>query len=357
VRIHKLSGEQLGLTPLVRDEWMKIGLDTAPVDRAKVGEILARLYAVAHKAAPKQIIHLDSPLKISVAIAELRMADEKVRQRVTDSVSGQVHEQVRKTIAGHINEEAASLVSSQDRFESTIAKLAPDLHIIEHIREQAGEPVRDRFSGFRASPFRCDFGQFDGSLAWFDFVGRCGVDVSQLQPSFDVAKSCGWAVLFWDWAFVSAKPEYIHRDERGWLHCETGAALRYPDGFSVFAIHGVRVPEAVVVSPGSITIAGIESENNAEVRRVMIGRYGPQRYLMDTGAEEIHRDNFGILYCKDLPKDESLVMVKVVNSTPEPDGSFRDNFLRVPPTMTRARQAVAWTFGKAENEYAPAAQT
>jgi hypothetical protein len=49
----------------------------------------------------------------------------------------------------------------------------------------------------------------------------------------------------------------------------------------------------------------------------------------------------------------SLVLVHVTNATPEPDGSQRSFFLRVPPDMQRARQAVAWTFGKSEREYAP----
>jgi hypothetical protein len=31
--------------------------------------------------------------------------------------------------------------------------------------------------------------------------------------------------------------------------------------------------------------------------------------------------------------------------------------LRVPPTMKRAREAVAWTFGKTEAEYQPAIET
>ena len=50
-------------------------------------------------------------------------------------------------------------------------------------------------------------------------------------------------------------------------------------------------------------------------------------------------------------------MVKVVNSTAEADGSFKDYFLRVPTTITSAREAVAWTFGKAADEYAPEVQT
>jgi len=229
--------------------------------------------------------------------------------------------------------------------------------LLFQIRDQIQHPLGEHVGRLRAWSFSDDFGQFDVSLAWYEFIGRLGIDVSTLTPSIDLANSCGWAVLFWDWAFISARPEFFRLDDQRRLHCETGAAVRYPDGFSVFAIHGVRVPEKVVLTPESITVQQIESEDNAEVRRVMIQRCGLERYLVDSGAEEIHRDDFGILYRKDSPVDEPLVMVKIVNFTPEPDGSFKDYFLRVPPEMERARQAVAWTFGKEENDYSPVLQT
>ena len=50
-------------------------------------------------------------------------------------------------------------------------------------------------------------------------------------------------------------------------------------------------------------------------------------------------------------------MVEVVNSTPEPDGSRKTYFLRVPPTITTAREAVAWTFALGAGEYRPAVET
>ena len=50
-------------------------------------------------------------------------------------------------------------------------------------------------------------------------------------------------------------------------------------------------------------------------------------------------------------------MVEVLNSTPEPDGTRRTYFLRVPPTMRTAREAVAWTFGLDGGEYRPAAES
>lgn len=54
---------------------------------------------------------------------------------------------------------------------------------------------------------------------------------------------------------------------------------------------------------------------------------------------------------------EPLVMVRLRNAMREPDGSFRLSWLRVPPRMQTAHEAVAWTFGMSENEYAPHVET
>jgi hypothetical protein len=101
----------------------------------------------------------------------------------------------------------------------------------------------------------------------------------------------------------------------------------------------------------------IRDEANAEVRRVMLEHFGFDRYLQASGARELHRDETGILWRVELDRDEPLVMVEVVNSTPEPDGTSRTYFLRVPPNIRTARAGVAWTFGLTEDEYHPLAQT
>jgi hypothetical protein len=125
----------------------------------------------------------------------------------------------------------------------------------------------------------------------------------------------------------------------------------------VYAWHGVIVHQDVIERPETLSADMIDRCVNAEVRRVMIERYGQSRYLLESGATAVHEDDFGVLYRKELANDEPLVMVKVVNSTPEPDGTFKDYFLRVPPNMETAKQAVAWTFGMSEHEYEPEKQT
>ena len=133
--------------------------------------------------------------------------------------------------------------------------------------------------------------------------------------------------------------------------------MRYPDGWGVHAVHGIRVPWDIIEQPESITVERITREPNAEVRRVMTDIFTPKRFLMESGSVPIHADDYGTLYRAEFPDDEPLVMVEVINSTVHPDQTRPHYFLRVPPDMTTARQAIAWTFGKEAHEYAPVIET
>jgi hypothetical protein len=77
---------------------------------------------------------------------------------------------------------------------------------------------------------------------------------------------------------------------------------------------------------------------------VLLERYGFDRYLVNGGGQPIHADESGTLYRCEWPREEPQLMVRVMNSTPEPDGSFKHYVLRVPPTIATAREAIAWTF-------------
>ena len=114
------------------------------------------------------------------------------------------------------------------------------------------------------------------------------------------------------------------------LHNDKYAALE-SDVENLYFWHGVLVPAFVVVRPDWITIKHIETEANAEVRRVMVERYGEARYISDSGLKPVAHDSFGELFRKNFTGDMPLVYVKVMNSTPEPDGSIKPYFLSVNP--------------------------
>jgi hypothetical protein len=200
-------------------------------------------------------------------------------------------------------------------------------------------------------------------LAFYAFFREvCGLmsETEKLEGLEIIGKTAGWFLPFTNICWISERHSKVHQVKRGGrtlLHNERGPAVLFPDGWAIWAINGVRVPQKVVEKPNDLTVAEIQSEANAEIRRVMMERFGWSRYLVESGAKEIHRDDWGILYRQEIKDDEPLVMVKVVNGTPEPDGSIKDYFLRVPPNVNKARDAVAWTFGQEAAEYEPLVET
>jgi len=137
---------------------------------------------------------------------------------------------------------------------------------------------------------------------------------------------------------LTERPVHVELDARGRLHSESRAAIEYPDGFGLYRWHGVAVPEHVIRAPETITVAEIDAQTNAEVRRVMIERVGLARYMRDGGARLVHedRDRFGHprrLWKRELSGDEPIVIVEYTNSTPEPDGSHKIYTSRVHPQL------------------------
>jgi hypothetical protein len=194
-------------------------------------------------------------------------------------------------------------------------------------------------------------GQHDAPwLSAFDGVGT-------LDGLRRVAERAGWWWPYERIAIVTERPVELHLDDLGRLHRADGPAMVYADGFALHAWHGMPVPAGFAATMTALTPERIRAEENAELRRAMLEHFGVERYLAESGAKPLQSDEAGVLWQVELPGDEPLVMVEVVNSTPEPDGTSRTYFLRVPPWVRRARQGVAWTFGLSEEEYQPQRQT
>ncbi len=156
---------------------------------------------------------------------------------------------------------------------------------------------------------------------------------------------------------VVAVPRPSIRIHDNQLHHEDVPAVSWPNGTEYYFWHGIPVPSEVVESPQSLTVACIDAETNSEVRRVMIERFGQESYLIEGGAVKVDQTDWGTLYRRPIAGEEDLVMVKVINATAEPNGTFKDYFLRVPPHIQTAKEAVAWTFQESTDDYLPVVQT
>lgn len=61
-RITELTPEQEALLPIIRDEWIKIALDTSPTDKQKAEEAIHLAYVYSGFKPPRQILWFDHPL-------------------------------------------------------------------------------------------------------------------------------------------------------------------------------------------------------------------------------------------------------------------------------------------------------
>ncbi len=150
-------------------------------------------------------------------------------------------------------------------------------------------------------------------------------------------------------ALVVRRPRLLTLDHEGRPHGETTRCVEYHDGWGFWAWHGVEVPEKVILSPDELTREDFLGAWNVEVRRVIQERMG-ERFVPEIGGKFVDSSSHGVLYEIDIPGDPDRVAryIQVVDaSTP------REYYLRVPPTMETAAEALAWTFGLSVDEYHP----
>jgi len=109
---------------------------------------------------------------------------------------------------------------------------------------------------------------------------------------------------------------------------------------------GIFVPEKVWRNPEKLTPQDLIKETNLEVRRIMLNTMGNKKFFRLSNARLLHRYADYQLYrvvVANLPAIHILCCVC--------PSTGREYFLRVPPTINDALEAVAWTFAETKESY------
>lgn len=329
------------------NSWRNVAAATGRADRAAAEAGVRRAYRTAGLAEPDRIIWAASPRAAVGTVEKLTDAGRSVREEVRTRPWADERRRMYDEL-GPAGWSALWSATGAQLWETTAA-------LAERIRTGVVADLAPRpqdEGAVRLVLLDAVLGQHDAAwLAAFDGHG------DRLAGLAEVARNAGWWWPYENAVVITERPDVLHRDEAGRLDHGEGPALAYGDGFALHAWRGMPVPAAFLDELSSLTPERIRAEENAELRRVMLEYYGYDRYLTESGAEPVHRDETGILWRIALDGDEDVVMVEVVNSTPEPDGTYRTYWLRVPPTTRTAKDGVAWTFGLEGAAYAPVRQT
>ncbi|MFI8435337.1 DUF6745 domain-containing protein [Streptomyces sp. NPDC079020] len=329
------------------NSWRTVAAATGRADRAAAEEGVRLAYRGAGLTEPGRIIWADSPRAAVGVVEKLTDAGRSVRDDIRTRPWAEERRRMYDEL-GPAGWSALWSATGAQLWETTAA-------LAERIRTGVVADLAERpedESDVRLLLLDAVLGQHDAAwLAAFDGRG------DRLTGLAQVARNAGWWWPYENAVVISERPEALHRDEAGRLDHGDGPALSYADGFALYAWRGMPVPAEFLAELSALTPERIRAEENAELRRVMLEYYGYDRYLTESRAEPVHRDETGILWRIALDGDEDVVMVEVVNSTPEPDGTHRTYWLRVPPSTRTAKDGVAWTFGIDGAAYAPVRQT
>lgn len=176
-------------------------------------------------------------------------------------------------------------------------------------------------------------------------------EASVLMPYSVLARSAGFVLPLEDRAWICERPTVMKRDRDGHLHASDGPALDWNGMTPFYMWHGEEVTRRAVGPVEDLRTWDISNEGNLHARDLMLERYGIERFILESG-KRIQQDETGTLWRAGV-----IWAVEVQNGTPEPDGSFRKYFLRVPPTVSTAREGVAWSYGLRRRDYRVAMRT
>lgn len=159
------------------------------------------------------------------------------------------------------------------------------------------------------------------------------------------------------WAFddclvLVPVPSSFHFDSTMLPHRTDGPALEFANGRGPWCWRGVLVPREAIEHPATITHESLLAEPDARARRVMAERAGAASLARSRRVEVIDRDGPNELLRIPMPEDDPVVTVRVTCPS-----THEQHHLRVPPWMTRCRDAIAWTFRLPPTAYTPQRET
>ncbi len=329
--ITELTPEQEAQLEVYAHKWRDIALSTEPANRPEAEKGVRMAYESAGFMPPEKIIWYESPMQmLTFSFPELEQDISEsfnLPQRVME-INAEIYRYGEHDALPFLRKVAFELceqVWNTNRLTySALEQYLVELTPLNISRLQQFQTLQHKI------------------ITFLDYLNdQCKFEIIQANACLRVAQNLKCFAMYPNTCLAIENQNILNLDDEDRAHCEDGLAIGYPDGWGVYAWHGVRVPEGVIMRPHDITPNKILDEDNAEVARVMLERYGQDNFIRDGGFKQVQSDDYGDLYRIEFHNgDEPIVAVKVNDASTD-----REYFLYVPSHIQSAHEGVAWTFG------------
>jgi hypothetical protein len=195
---------------------------------------------------------------------------------------------------------------------------------------------------------------FDCFLSFFRHVAKLDIDYSKYQYWEMAAQHGSYRIMHKEFCIISDRPEILTVDEQNRPHGEGKPFCKWRDGMSLYAWHGVSIPEWWVTHKEKLTPEIALKWENLEQRRAACEILGWANILRVLEAKTIDKDNdptIGELVEVTLPDSGKERFLKVRC------GTNREFALIVPPDINTAVEANLWTYNLPKGSLLPEVRT
>jgi len=313
--------QQKTLIEAYHHSWGTLGNSTASISRAQATIAVKNLYETLGLEAP-EITFCSSPNEGFAQLNILKMwIDIELMGRLRERVKNALHpfsltswwRELEGLFVGWDRQLNAQLFGDLYCYEDCLYWIATTTYVVE-----------------------------DFALAEFCVSGLGIVLEPESQKLFEAVKQllteCGWIFPLDGICIVCDRPIKLLLDREYRLHAEGSSAIEFADGYKLYSYHGVTLPKKYgAIHPHNWQAKWILSENNAEIRRVLIQGIGYDRICQELQA--IQLDSW-----------QEYSLLKIDNADIEPIHLLKMNCpstgfihaLRVPPDVRSAKEAIRW---------------
>ena len=263
--LQALTQAQKDAMSIHAQKWIGIGRSAGATNRAIVEPIITDFYQQIGKDAPK-FIYAQSPmagLLIANLVKGASVWSGVMENSVSDSVCAGVWSSVNASDWSSVSVDASIGVSASieasvyasvrsSLMASVRASVSDDVRfgvwsgVMDSVSDSVWSSVNASVSASELQYHQFFYGSHD--IDWLAFYSYFSEYVKNdiytdeqkraLQQWIDLNANCGWWYPFVGVCVICDRPEYTLVDESSRLHSYSSPAIRYTDGFEIYAVNG-----------------------------------------------------------------------------------------------------------------------